>query len=248
MYRTHVAHHKLLPKPKPGISTDDAYGVPAKRESRHKDPQFKHQPPLRGQTTGFFQDAKDYFELPSEPYNGVPKLRDREKRQTEFGFGSKDVFKPDEFTNQTRQMQWKELLRTETKFQETWARDRALAAGDSLDDIMTAGESRSSARQKENMERSQRGLPTHFQTTVPEQLYDIGKDNGETPVCNKCSRETFYCKHRVGNNIINARRGGGSEYATSSQTVGSAVWGISTKPSHGRVRTTKSFYDISHLT
>jgi len=251
MYRTKVYHHKKLPVPKEGISTEDHYGDKPPVDSRHKGAGFKMQPPLRGQTTGYFEDREKYFAyVDGDTKNGVPKFSTdpSRKRTSDYGFGSKDVHKTDEFTNQTRQSQWKELLNTEARFQENWSQQRALArGGDSLDQMMQTPQARALARQAENKERTQRGLPEHFQLRVPERLYDIGKDNGETPVCNKCERETFYCKHRVGNNIINARRQGGAEYATSSQMVGSAVWGISTKPSHGRVRSTKAFYDISHL-
>jgi hypothetical protein len=250
MYTTKQYHPKKPPQPKNGVNTIDEYGIKRKVDSRHKDPGFKMQPPKRGQTDGYFEKRETYFKYVEDEYKGAPKLNEGRKKPSDFGFGSRDVPKTDEFTNQTRQNQWKELLRTETQFQESWANQRAATRGlnDSLDEMIQDPQNRSIRFAQENDARRARGLPAHFQTQVPTQLYDVGKaGSGETPVCNKCHSDTFYCKHRVGYGIVNTRRDGGSEYRTSSQEVGSRVWGISTKPSHGRVRTTKTFFDISNV-
>jgi len=233
--------------PKNGKDMRDEYGVKATPDSRHKGAGLKMQPPLRGQTVGYFEENEAQLRRSDEPYSGAPKLNDGSRaKPTDFGFGSRDVHKTDEFTNQIRQSQWKELLNTEKKFQSGWAKTNSATRGltDSLDGLVTP----SQRQAEENRMRRSRGLPEHFQTQVPGSLFDVGKPGaGETPVCNKCHSDTFYCKHRVGYGIVNSRREGGSEYRTSNQEIGGRVWGISTKPSHGRVRSTKAFFDISHL-
>jgi hypothetical protein len=60
--------------------------------------------------------------------------------------------------------------------------------------------------------------PELFQTRVPYNLYEIGKGPNNTPTCNKCSRETFYCPHRVGRGEYTARRPGTAH--TSSNVYG----------------------------
>lgn len=251
MYTTKQYHPKKPQPPKNGVSTTDEYNVKRPADSRHKNPGFKMQPPKRGQTDGYFEKRDTYFKYVEDEFKGAPKLNDgNRKKPSDFGFGSRDVHKTDEFTNQTRQSQWKELLKTEAAFQENWTNQRAATRGldDSLDTFTNDPQNRSIRFAQENDTRRARGLPEHFQTQVPTALYDVGKEGqGETPVCNKCFSDTFYCKHRVGYGIVNTRRDGGSEYRTSSQDVGARVWGISTKPSYGRVRTTKTFLDISNV-
>ena len=58
-------------------------------------------------------------------------------------------------------------------------------------------------KQKEYEElcAKKRGIKTQsaaFVTGVPNNLFDIGRPGaGETQICFRCSRETFYCKHKV---------------------------------------------------
>lgn len=88
--------------------------------------------------------------------------------------------------------------------------------------------------------------PHLFQTKVPS-LYDIGKPNGTgiTPFCNKCSKDTFYCIHRVGNGATNARRMG--PLSTLSQEVGAGDVLHVVKPQYGLKGNLNTFFDRSHL-
>lgn len=250
----------------------DAYGVRPKVDSRHTGKHFVTQPPLKGQLTGYFGYAppkqkgdkeefkvkysnqqKAYFEHKEDVYAGAPAISLDKKRfkpknegTKSLHFGSGDVHRSDEFCNGIRQSQWKELLSTETAFQTQWANAAAAQRMDSVDELVNPTHARAAQVAQENAERTQKGLPEHFQTQIPEHLFDVGRVNA-TPICRKCKKDTFYCKHRVGSGIINSRRQGGSEYKTMSAEVGGRVWGVSSKPTHGRVRTTKQFFDISHL-
>jgi hypothetical protein len=267
-----AAKIKAKEESKSGTVSENPYApIKEKVDPKFADPKFrcnfKMQPPKKGQTTGYFgnlpkDDKKgskpgdnnhyknlnsQYFlyEGPGLNHVGAPKLRadakTKEKPISGMGFGSKDIPKSHEFCNQVRQSQWKELMKVENTFQANWAKSRAIET-DSLDEMIPKHEQ----ARFENENRKAQGLPEHFQNVVPTTLYDIGKTE-HTPICNKCKKETFYCTHRVGAGIVHNRRLGGSEYKTSSHEVGGRVWGVSAKPSYGRVRTTKSFDDNSHL-
>lgn len=86
-----------------------------------------------------------------------------------------------------------------------------------------------------------------FQTQVVQNLYDIGRTpQGITPICNKCARDTFYCRHRVGNGEVTSRRPG--TVPTSNSNYGSYEHKMYTsKPRYGMVDQRKHFYDTSHL-
>lgn len=199
-----------------------------------------------------------YFKYDHHEFTGRINYDDRRKnkkfqgKEADINFGSQDIMKRDEFTNHFRAQQWKQTLATETRFNAKFSKENAarIAArgGDSLDSLV-AQPTRKQKVKKENEWRKSRGLPACFQTQVPDQLYDIGKETegGATPICNKCSRETFYCKHRVGTGVATARRLGGTEYQTSGREIGARSWGVSSKPAYGRTNTTKQFFDISHI-
>lgn len=249
----------------------DPYKKEIKKDSRHMQvgKSFEIQIPKKGQTTGYFatlghpkdpkinQMKEEYFKYTNDAYNDRPKFSDAKNKppihEGTLAFGSKDAMKRGEFSNHFRSRQWRETLTKETRFNEKFAeiaRERAIARGDTLDTLVAASpQTRKEKSIQENEWRKSRGLPTCFQTEVPDHLYDIGKETegGTTPICNKCSRDTFYCKHRVGTGVATARRPGGTAYQTSAREVGGRVWGVSTKPSYGRTNTTKQFFDISHI-
>jgi hypothetical protein len=86
--------------------------------------------------------------------------------------------------------------------------------------------------------------PHLFQTKVPA-LYEIGRtQQGTTQFCNKCSKDTFYCVHRVKSNHVNARRQG--PLKTSGQLYGSGSV-PAVKPQYGLKGGIKEFLDRSHL-
>jgi len=213
----------------------DKFRIRQSNYFKHKEDEFKGAPSLIAQTKLEKSDKNRRF-----------KPEKLEAKEGMLNFGSNDVHKSDEFCNGIRQAQWKELLNTESRFQTQWANKAAETRGLDLDKSaeLSSPVNRLNRSREINLEREAKGLPAHFQTEVPIKLYDVGKVS-ETPICYKCSRQTFYCKHRVG--IVTARRPGGSEYRTMNQEIGGRVWGISSKPTHGRVAVTKQFSDISHL-
>lgn len=253
---------------------NDEYGLKPKVDSRHRGSQFVTQPGLKGMTTGYFgkvpadygrsknkvdhreaykTNQLSYFSKKFDVYKSTPPMSLDAKRfrpkvaPNQCNFGSNDVHRSDEFCNGMRQQQYKELLSTETKFQSLWAAQSAKSRGiDSVDQLVSADELRQRKHTEENQERRARGLPEFFQSQVPDKLFDVGKTN-DHPTCYKCKTDRFYCKHRVGNDIISQRRHGGSEYKLMSAEVGGRVWGVSSKPTHGRVSSIKQFNDISHL-
>jgi hypothetical protein len=80
---------------------------------------------------------------------------------------------------------------------------------------------------------------------VPSLLYDIGR-NHMTPICNKCSRETFYCKHRVNSNgSATLRRTG--PLKTMAEQIGAEIRQHNIKPPHGKRSSLNDFYDHNHL-
>jgi len=197
---------------------------------------------------------KDYFATEYAKYEGAPKLNTKAKRdkfRSKNGgltnFGSNDVHRSEEFCNAIRQSQWKELLNTETKFQTQWSNQAAATRGiDSVDQLLDHPNSRAIKNAAENEDRAARGLPEFFQTQIPDHLYDVGKTNEHAP-CFRCKSNRFYCPHRVKSGIVNNRRVGGGEYKLMSAEVGGRVWGVSSKPAHGRIQYTSQFNDISHL-
>jgi len=209
------------------------------------------------------KQQKDYFQTEYSAYQGAPYLaismtkdgKASQKGRSKFkvqnsgltSFGSNDVHRSEEFCNAIRQSQWKELLNTETKFQTQWSNQAAAARGiDSVDALLDHPNSRAIKNTQENEDRLARGLPEFFQTQIPEHLYDVGKTNEHAP-CYRCKSNRFYCQHRVRNGIVNNRRAGGGEYKLMSTEVGGRVWGVSSKPAHGRIQYTSQFKDISHL-
>jgi len=197
--------------------------------------------------------SKDY-KRDQDTFDNVAR-KDREKResimktrQMDYGsgnnfraFGSSDARKRDEFSLDIRARQWKETLTTEENF--TKASIMA-SAGKNISqplDVLpdeTVDQARRRRYKDKYVER-----PELFQTQVPFNLYDIGKDTGSTPFCNKSAKDTFYDIHRVAN--MGVRRPGSCP--TSYETYGNFDYYPTDKPRYGRITETKHFYDHSHL-
>lgn len=170
--------------------------------------------------------------------NGYRITQPRANRK--LGFGSYDANRRDEFTLDIRASQYRELLEKERFFEGVYLDQNASRAPGALAEAASSRAAAASAAAA-----AAPADPRMFQTQVPTMLYDIGKaSNGTTPICNKCSRETFYCKHRVGAGADTLRRLG--PHKTMSAVVGSEVEGAE-KPHHGRKSAIKDFYDQNHL-
>jgi len=179
------------------------------------------------------------------------------QRQRLTGFGSSDANRRAEFTHTLRTSQWKELLHKEREYSklhaERAARIRAAAAGgdgtyegnsEASDPLNSLTDRRDVIEELEEQYQRNLEAPHLFQTKVPS-LYDIGRTpQGTTQFCNKCSKDTFYCVHRVKNNSVNARRQG--PLKTTAQVFGSGS-APAVKPQYGLKGGIKEFLDRSHI-
>lgn len=237
MYSTRFFHEKNT---KDFVSVGDTYTKPQVTNSRFKNKQFQTNPSKKGQNAGTFEKFPEYK---SDLYND--KFKANERKFTKIGFGSNNAERRSEFTSDVLSKQWKEKLKAEMKMMKGEIQDTTV---DDLDD-------------KEATFRRTYPNPKYFQTMVPFHSVDVGKnEDTTTPICNKCSRETFYCRHRVKSElpetVAELRRSGANTALspTSYNTYGS--WTSDPdrgqqyqlgKPKAGRIRTTKQFNDNSHL-
>jgi len=217
------------------LCIDDDYDKKKEVDKRYRDKQFQTKPLLKGQTVGCF----DTFKYSTDDYQDNCKyITSEPPNQRKNGFGSGDARRRDEFSKDVRARQWREKLKAENIYAQTALRNfRANTAKPmSRTEIQTK-------RQREYREKYGTNVDM-FQTQVPWNLYDIGKDC-TTPICNKCPREKFYCPHRIGRGASTLRRPGTAP--TSAETYGDFVTPAE-KPKFGVVSEHKSFYDNSHLT
>lgn len=244
MYTTKILHPKIA---KSYISIGDPYGIKQPVDDRFKKQQFKIVVPKKGQMNDSYFGFYKYPEG-KENSEGMPtviRYLEREPRDKRHdGFGSKDASRTDEFTNHTRVIQWKEALEREMQFASTWAHknEEKIKAGSA--EVKSHSDQADRVKDQTAIMHRKAEIPHLFQTKVPETLYDIGKEGGVTPICNKCERETFYCSHRVGRGSVTARRVG--PVFCESLLYGSGMQDV-IKPRHGRRSHTKDFLDQAHL-
>lgn len=230
MYSTHRFNPKAPGAGEGFLTINDAYDKPKNTDPRVKGRQFQTNPPKAGQLEGYFGK----FEYVVDNYqdnNGYRITQPRASRK--LGFGSFDANRRDEFTLDIRAQQYRELLEKERFFEGVYLQQNGNPA-------LTAAAAATSSSSNQKQED-----PRMFQTKVPTMLYDIGREGGTTPICNKCSRETFFCKHRVGSGEDTLRRVG--PHKTAASIVGSEIVGAE-KPQYGRKSHIKEFYDAGHAT
>lgn len=200
------------------VSLGSPYGIKKQVPPRAKGKQFlvaKLKP-----NQGNF-GANTYTECPYD--SGSTYLNKQPLETRKLGFGSHDAKRRDEYSNQARQNQYKEKIKAEEKF---------------LDGILKKqvedGEIPEIDPNAPSAEDIEANKQQWFQANVPTFLYDIGNsDVGTTPLCNKCSRETFLCKHRVQQDLNRSpKRLGGDSVASS--TYGSFMKPKTSKAAYGR--------------
>lgn len=231
MYSTKAFNSK---NSKDYISIKDPYAKPKVKKDSCVGKQFQTEPPKKGQTTGYFS-ALTYSPSPFQTgtqYRNVQKY---------MGFGSHECRRRDEFTLDIRARQWREKLKTENDFSKKNIDSTALQRAESAPSGEFAHESPLKRRQRKYREQYA-GRPELFQCQVPFELYDIGK-TAVTPICNKCNRDTFYCRHRVASQ--KSKRPGTAP--TSYETYGNFERYTVEKPKFGNVNELKNFNDRSHL-
>jgi hypothetical protein len=197
--------------------------------------QFQTRPPLRGNegyfgalsyTASGYNDNTNYYRL-SQP-----------RATRNKGFGSMDANRRDEFSNSIRQAQMKEQIATEKK----WALLFAEKGEEEL-------EARNTSARAVRPQTAPVNSKDMFQTRVSRHLYDVAHNKGKEEGCNKCARDTFYCRHRARLHAANSlRRTGGSAWRTTQEQVGKRAWNApAQKSKHGKSHSTQEFLDNSHL-
>lgn len=250
LYRTHHLNEK---NSKDFLTIGDPYSKKAEIMPRYKKKQFQTNPAKRGQTEGYFNKGvylPDSY-MDNKRYIVIEPLANRKQ-----GFGSRDARRRDEFSSDVRTRQWREKLASEKCYTDVPADQlEELTNRPIMDPIQEATLRASTYRGKYNH------MPQLFQTKVPFHAYDIGRrEDTSTPICNKCSRDTFYCKHRLRRSSQDTLRRPGTAPTTYGNygswddsmpqadrppTVGERYTAI--KPKHGHVHSTDQFCDLSHL-
>lgn len=205
------------------ISIGDPYQDPHRRSkvnSRFTGKQLLSNPPKNTSgNVGFFEK----YSYSSNAYiDRTQFLKGQPFDRRKLGFGSHDAARRDEFTTTVRTEQYRQQLATEAK---------------SYDAKKTGSQPDAEPAPEE------KGFPANLKET--KYLYDIGRSQF-TDFDPKSSRDTFYnaltCKSRT----RPPRRTGG--YWLSSAETGAGVAEMEMeKPTHGHIKTTKNFYDRSHL-
>lgn len=234
MYSTHVFSEK---NSKNYIGIGDPYGKKEVISTRFKGKAMSTNPGKLGQNCGTFDKFPE-----TKPETYVDKYKVPPRKFTKMGFGSNDPEKRSEFSLNISYKQYQEKIKGELK-------NTAKVANDFE---MTNPELEKAEFQKTFPQKQ------WFQTQVPFHSYDVGREKEERALCNKCTKETFYCKHRIREDVPNdikelRRSEHGNVSPTSYNTYGS--WsGIPDGPKHtlskpkaGRISTTKQFFDNSHL-
>jgi hypothetical protein len=251
LYRTHTINHK---NSKDFLTINDPYIKKVEVMPRYRKKQFQTNPLKSGQTEGYFakmkyvtdtyQDTKRYMQI--EP---LPTRKN--------GFGSRDAKRRDEFSSDVRTRQWREKLASEKCYTDLPAEEIAAIAAKPASDPIEEAKKRATTYYARYADK-----PQLFQTKVSFYKYDIGRtETTSTPICNKCSRDTFYCKHRLRRSSKNTLRRPGTcptvyanygswddsmPQADRPPTAGERY--VAIKPKFGHVHATDSFFDSSHLT
>jgi len=240
MYTSHVYHPKNT---KNYISVGDPYvKAKAAQRSNFKGTQFHTKFPKKGQVAGYFST----YEYKTSPYQqNTNYLKEQPRENRKMGFGSYDAFRCGEFTLDIRSRQYKEKLAHEEIYNEVAlkkAKDMRKRRPGTAPPVGRVAQEK--YRQKKYREQY-KDNPHMFQTQVPFNLFDIGRDS-YTPVCNKCKRDTFYCPHRIGRGAFNARRPGTA--STLNSTYGKfGPNHVLQNPKYGNSHATDSFNDKSHI-
>lgn len=216
------------------IGIGDSYGKKIPKIASTIGAQFQTNPPKRGQSTGYFNNATyttGNIYHNTKTYRNNQPLQDRK-----LGFGSHDARRRDEFSLEIRSRQWKEKLKTESNFAKAQVANMTPPA----DSQPLAGETHAQMKQRKYREKYQ-DQPELFQTQVTNYLYDIGRSS-TTPFNNKSQVDTFYDLKRVAQ--MGVRRPGTNP--TSYETYGNFEV-KARKPQYGSINHTKQFYDHSHL-
>lgn len=221
-----------------------------KRGGRERGKQIMTGVPKKGQTQGYFTTLtyqnEPYWEAPppSKTSTGGKGGKDGASVK-KSGFGSSDGNRRAEFAHTMPTLRWKEHLTKEYEYNRIHAERTAAIRAKNGDDRFATTDSLDELEAKVNAASASGDPNLFFQSRVPE-LYDIGRsESGLTPFCNKCSKDTFFCVHRVGNAAVTCRRP--TTLKTISQEIGGGDVITVAKPQFGLKGGLKDFKDASHL-
>lgn len=162
-----------------------------------------------------------------------------------LGFGSHDAWKRTEFTNTPRSRQHSEVVQRETRWMNKWMHSDGSQTERGTSASRTASRTSSPKADRRDSSAGRASdphyLPPLFQEDTPRFLYEIGHTNaGTTRHCYKCPRDTFFCKHRVGQ--TGHKR---------TEAIGGYGYGAREVPpppkTFARISQTKTFLDSGHL-
>ena len=198
------------------ISIGDPYEKPPNKDTRLKGQQFKASFPKQGiagarPNEALFDKTYKWLYGGEKYVDRTMYLKTQPLDQRKKGFGSRDAFRSDEFTQDIEVQKWRERLRTEMEFAERFAAQQ--------EESLTP----------EEIEESKRlaAPPERRWTHGPNKLFDVGKEatGGTTPYDCKDARDTWYSRSRLSElNDGVPHRGG---YNTSSTVVGDNLKGYS---------------------
>lgn len=209
--------------------------------------------------TGMIFSTPEYKSDPMQ-FGGEKYSVTQPAETRKLGFGSKNATVSGEFTNTMRTNQYREILKKEL-FNE---RKTKAAIERKMKQMKLNTDTNAVAKKKFHgyvcgrpmSDRTHDRIPTLFQNKVPTNLFDIGKEEfgGVTPICYRCARDTFFCRHRVNReNLIST--GDFDDTANAKSTpritgpyvISSESYGgfdvPAQRPEHGRRHTTMEFFD-----
>lgn len=245
-YMSHQQHknQQSFPSEAPGfITIKDAYKDPHRRTgkppARFCGKQFQTNPPKDVSDGGGYFNK---FKYSQEKYvEVVPYTKQQPADKRKLGFGSHDAAKRGEFSTTIRTEQYRQQLKTEL------LQSQKISANINSDDLHAAAQGPNVphfagyGKNRGNKENFPAGLKP------ARHLFDVGRGQ-VTEFDPQSKKDTFYnalmCKSRQRPD----RRDGG--YMLSSNSIGAGVSKLDhskVKATHGHLRSTKAFYDRSHI-
>lgn len=239
MYSTKSIHKNINPNyPQGYTSIGDPYKTSLEKlPTRWKEKQFVTQRCPQNASNGFFTKLQYQPEQYTELAENFRTSQPLDKRN--LGFGSRDAFKPGEFTNTKATERYRDMVKNESKLLRRNQNGSRLS-DEAIEKVQSFSETRQPPKDK---------LGNALQE--PKFLYDIGRSN-VTPYTPNNTHDSFYSlpKHAPVNPKLKGvdpiRRLG--SHKPMSTTIGEQAWAVKYgKPAFGAVNCVKKFYDRGHI-
>ena len=203
---------------------DKAVVLPARwKEKQFEAPQF----PMNAGDGFFGHGGKPFLYMPDAYVEQLPYNKTQPQDKRKLGFGTKDAFKADEFTQRIRTEQYRDLLKREQRLMKA-------------SDARSVEEMRRIVKAKEAEDANRQFV--HGKKEI-EHLYDVGR-NINTAHNPRVPRDQFFTMDEA---TRMPRRMGA--YRTMAQDIGEGHWAVKLQPpGHGQNHVmANTFYDRSHL-